>query len=315
MYAYDDHADQFERITEKTPPRLDREAVIAGVVAGGASVEAVIEGLREDPDDEDGRGGEPDADPTESERTEEEETIRRLRERVDRLESHAESLESELDDRDERIAELEEALSDAKREERIEARTRREVSRLERETERLERERDEARETVADLERKVETLKELWKLDHSNFDDVAKEQGLVSVKVVEQFTLDALDATDEAYGLVAGDVVYLRDASGAGRRTAERLADVQPRAVIRDGNLSEVADQVLFDHGIPVVPAEAVPVREVDELAVADETELEAATEDWESRAERRRRDEKAERLDRIISEHRAGTTLPETEE
>ena len=315
LYAYDAHADQFERISEKTPPRLDREEVIAGVVAGDASVESVIEDLREDPGDDDAGSGDDDADPTEPDRTESEETIRRLRERVDRLESHADQLETDVSERDDRIEELEAALEEAKREERIEARSRRIVSRLERETDRLERERDEARETVAELERKVETLKELWKLDHSNFSDVADDEGLVSVKTVEQFTLDALDATDEAYGLVSGDVVYLRDASGAGRRTAERLADAEPRAVIRDGNLSDVADQVLFDHEIPVVPAAAVPVREVDELAVTREAELEAAVDDWETQAERRRRDEKAERLDRIISEHRAGTTLPETEE
>ena len=315
LYAYDAHADQFERISEKTPPRLDREEVIAGVVAGDASVESVIEDLREDPGDDDAGSGDDDADPTEPDRTESEETIRRLRERVDRLESHADRLEADVSERDDRIEELEAALEEAKREERIEARSRRIVSRLERETDRLERERDEARETVAELERKVETLKELWKLDHSNFSDVADDEGLVSVKTVEQFTLDALDATDEAYGLVSGDVVYLRDASGAGRRTAERLADAEPRAVIRDGNLSDVADQVLFDHEIPVVPAAAVPVREVDELAVTREAELEAAVDDWETQAERRRRDEKAERLDRIISEHRAGTTLPETEE
>ncbi len=315
LYAYDAHADQFERISEKTPPRLDREEVIAGVVAGDASVESVIEDLREDPGDDDAGSGDDDADPTEPDRTESEETIRRLRERVDRLESHADRLETDVSERDDRIEELEAALEEAKREERIEARSRRIVSRLERETDRLERERDEARETVAELERKVETLKELWKLDHSNFSDVADDEGLVSVKTVEQFTLDALDATDEAYGLVSGDVVYLRDASGAGRRTAERLADAEPRAVIRDGNLSDVADQVLFDHEIPVVPAAAVPVREVDELAVTREAELEAAIDDWETQAERRRRDEKAERLDRIISEHRAGTTLPETEE
>lgn len=317
LYAYDDHADQFERIAAKTPPRLDREAVIAGVVAGGASVEAIIDDLSED----DGGGGQgenidaDETDPTEPERTEEEETIRRLRDRVDRLKSHAESLEDDLDERDERIDELERELEEAKREERIEARSRRVVSRLERETDRLERERDEARETVAELEGKVETLKELWRLDHSNFDDVAADQGLVSVKIVEQFTLDALDAADEEYGLVAGDVVYLRDASGAGRRTAERLAETEPRAVIRDGNLSNVADQVLFDHDVPIVPADAVPVREVDELAVANEEEVEAAIDDWEKRAEQRRKAEKAEHLDRIISEHRAGRTLPETEE
>ncbi len=318
LYAYDDHEDQFDRIAAKTPPRLDREAVIAGVVAGDASVESVIEDLSEDDGGDGGGSGDADADesdPTEPERTEEEETIRRLRERVERLESHAESLEADLAERDERIAELEGELEEAKREERIEARSRRAVSRLERETDRLERERDEARETVEELEGKVETLKELWRLDHSNFDDVAADQGLVSVKVVEQFTLDALEAADEAYGLVAGDVVYLRDASGAGRRTAERLAETEPRAVIRDGNLADVADQVLFDHDVPVVPADAVPVREVDELAVADEAELEAALDDWERRAERRQKAEKQEHLDRIISEHRAGRTLPETEE
>ncbi|MUW15027.1 DUF460 domain-containing protein [Halorubrum sp. CBA1125] len=317
LYAYDDHEDQFERIAAKTPPRLDREAVIAGVVAGGASVEAVIDDLSDDGGESgDGDDDAAESDPTEPERTEEEETIRRLRERVDRLTSHAESLEDDLAERDDRIAELEAELEEAKREERIEARTRRAVSRLERETDRLERERDEAEARVEELERKVETLKELWRLDHSNFGDVAEGRGLVSVKVVEQFTLDALDRTDEAYGLVAGDVVYLRDASGAGRRTAERLAETEPRAVIRgDGNLSEVADEVLFDRDVPVVPDDAVPVREVDELAVASEEDLEAAVDDWEQRAERRRRDQKAERIDRIISEHRAERPLPETEE
>jgi len=72
---------------------------------------------------------------------------------------------------------------------------------------------------------------------------------------------------------------------------------------------------VLFDHDVPVVPADAVSVREVDELAVAAEADVETAVTEWESRAEQRRREAKAARLDRIISEHRAGTTLPESEE
>ena len=315
LYAYDAHVDQFERISEKTPPRIDREAVIAGVVAGEKSVETVVEELRDDGDAEDEDGTDDGGDPTAPERSPEEETIRRLRDRVDRLESYTDRLESDLEARDERIDELESELETAKREERIEARTRRIVSRVERESDRVKRERDEAREEVTQLERKLETLKELWKLDHSNFTDVADDEGLVSVKVVEQFTLDAIDAADDAYGLVAGDVVYLRDASGAGRRTAERLASTEPRAVIRDGNLSEVADQVLFDHDVPVVPADMVSVREVDELAVAAEADVETAVTEWESRAEQRRREAKAARLDRIISEHRAGTTLPESEE
>ena len=209
-------------------------------------VGAVIEDLSEDDsgdgDDDDGA----EADPTEPDRTEEEETIRRLRERVDRLESHAESLEDDLDERDDRIAELEGELEESKREERIEARTRRAVSRLERETDRLERERDEAQERVADLERKVETLKELWRLDHSNFETVAGDRDLVPVKTVEQFTTDALRAADERYGLAREDVVYLRDASGPGRSTAEALAETEPRLVPRAGH--------------PAAPPDAAPV-------------------------------------------------------
>ena len=60
--------------------------------------------------------------------------------------------------------------------------------------------------------------------------DVDTEGNLVAVKPIEQFTVDAIEAADEEYGIAAGDVVYLRDASGAGRRTAERLAEAEPRA-------------------------------------------------------------------------------------
>jgi predicted RNase H-like nuclease (RuvC/YqgF family) len=101
-------------------------------------------------------------------------------------------------------------------------------------------------------------------------------------------------------------VVLLRDASGAGRRTAELLAETEPRVVLRHGNLSEQADQVLFEHGVPEGPADDVTVQEVDELAVAREREVEAVIDDWEDRAEDRRRDQNAEMVDQIISEHRA---------
>jgi hypothetical protein len=127
------------------------------------------------------------------------------------------------------------------------------------------------------------------------------------VKVVEQFTRDGVEATHEQYGIAAGDVVFLRDASGAGRSTAELLAEKQPRAVVRQGGLSEVADEVLFEHEIPVGPAEDVTIQEVDELAVARESDIAALVEDWEARREEREKEQKSEMVDQIISEHRAG--------
>jgi predicted RNase H-like nuclease (RuvC/YqgF family) len=304
LFAVDDHAEQFERISRKVPPDVERGEVISRVVAGEASVEAALRELRDEEDEETD-----DSEHEERELTDEEKEIRRLRERVDRLESHVEDLNDTIAEREATIEEYEDELTEAKREERREARERREVKRLERENGRLER-RVEELETENDaLDDKLERLKALWKLDHSNFSDVDTDGDLVPVKVIEQFTKDAIDTADAAFGLAAGDVVYLRDASGAGRSTARRLAEVDPRIVLRSGGgLSEVADRILFEAEIPVAPAADVTIQEVDELAVARESEIEAAIDDWERRAAERRRERKASMVDQIISEHRAET-------
>jgi hypothetical protein len=303
LFAFDAHEDQLDRIAEKTPATLDLGEVAARVIGREESVEVAIDALtQEEGEDEESH------EHVERELTAEEKRIKRLEARIARLESHVEDLKDTISTKDDRIAEYEEELSEARREERREARERREVTRLERETDRLERELDDERERAEEAERKLDRLKELWKLDHSNFADVAEErQGLVPVKVVEQFTKGAVESADERFGLAADDVVFLRDASGAGRSTAERLAETDPRLVLRQGGLSDVADEVLFDHGIPVAPADDVPVQEIDELAVAEEEAVEAAIDDWEERAADRRKEQRGEMVDRLISEHRAG--------
>jgi hypothetical protein len=309
LFALDDHADQFERIARKTPPGLDRGEVISRVLSEETSVEIVVDALTDDTEEE--------TESTEHEArelTEEEREIRRLEERVERLEGHIEDLRETVSEQESEIEAYEEELSEARREERKEARARREVDRLEREKSQLRHERDEARERAERAEEKLERLKSLWRLDHSNFEMVAGDRDLVPVKAVEQFTTDALRAADERYGLARDDVVYLRDASGAGRSTAELLAETEPRLVLRKGNLSDAADEVLFDHGVPVAPADAVTVNEIDDLGVAREAAVEAAVEDWRDRAEKRRKSERAELVDRLISEHRADRPLDESE-
>ncbi|WP_226039766.1 DUF460 domain-containing protein [Natrinema sp. DC36] len=304
LFALDAHEDQFERIADKLPPGIDRGEVTARVVAGEESVEAVLRDLSDDDsgDEEDSTEHEP------RELTAEEKRIKDLERQVERLQSHVERLEGRVAERDDRIDELESKLTLARREERTQVRKDREVNRLERKANRLERERDDAREDVESLENKVERMKALWKLDHSNFSDVsAKKEGLVPVKVVEKFTKGAIREADEQYGIASGDVVYIRDASGAGRSTAELLAEFDPRVVLKDGGLSEIADELLFESEIPVGPADDVAMQEVDELAVAREADVEAAIDDWHERAEARKRDRKSAMVDQLISEHRAG--------
>ncbi|PSP61558.1 DUF460 domain-containing protein [Halobacteriales archaeon QH_7_66_37] len=305
--AYDAHVDQFERVAAKVPPRQELGTVLSRVIADEESVEAVLEDLQDDDADE-----EEEHEHVERELTAEERRIKQLDGQVERLQDHVETLEETIEAKDDRIDELEDELSNARREERREARERREVTRLERENDRLERELESERETVEELEGKLERLKALWKLDHSNFADVAeKKAGLVPVKVIEQFTTDDIETANERFGLAEDDVILLRDASGAGRSTAERLADVDPKVVLRNGQLSEMADRVLFEREIPVAPADLVTVQEVDELAVARESEIEDAIADWEERAAERERQQSAEMVDRLISEHRADRSEP----
>ncbi len=303
LWAYDAHADQFERVAAKVPGERDLGTVLSRVLAEETPVEAVLSDLASGDAGDDGPAERPSSAGPSAERR----RIRQLEGRVERLEGHVDDLQATVEQKDERIAEYEAELEDVRREERREARERQLVQRLERKADRLERERDDAEERVAALEDKLERLKALWKLDHSDFADVAGDRAdLVPVKVVEQFTTDAIEEADERFGLAAGDVILLRDASGAGRSTAERLADVDPRLVVRTGNLSSVADEVLFEAEVPVAPATAVTVQEVDELAVAREREIETAVEDWADRARERERERNAELVDQVISEHRA---------
>ena len=301
LFAHDAHADQIRRATEETPRELDRGEVVARVVGDEEPLTAVISDLTEtDEPDEERVEHEP------RELTDEERRIRDLEAQVARLQDHVDELEAELDEKDAKLDEYEEELSEARREERQEARERRELTQLQWENDRLETELEAERERADELEGKLERLKDLWKLDHSNLGDVGGSEDLVAVKPVDQFTVDAIEAADDEYGIAAGDVVYLRDASGAGRSTAELLAEFDPRVVLRSGGLSDAADEVLFDHEIPVGPADNVTVREVDELAVAREREVAAVVADWRERKEERERERKESMVDSIISEHRA---------
>ena len=192
-----------------------------------------------------------------------------------RLQDHVERLEETVAEKDAELDDYESKLAAARSDQRKEARRDREVTRLERENRRLQSEIDERDERIEELEGKLERLKDLWKLDHSNFADVSeKKEGLVPVKVVEQFTRDAIEDADERFGLAENDVVMFRDASGAGASTADMVVDIDPRVVLRNGGLSDIADEILFKHDVPVAPGDLVTVQEVDELAFAGDGEF-----------------------------------------
>lgn len=306
LFAVDDHQFQFERISERVPPHFDRGKVIARVVANGESIQGVLDDLDES------TPAEPESEPTPpAEPSPEQRRITTLENRIDRLESHIETLESSLAEKESTIEELETALEAQRREERRDVRERRTVSRLKRDRDRLENERDNWKETAEQRSQKLEKLKRLWKLDHSHFSDIEGEKrGLVPIKPIEQFTVASIESAHDSFGLAPDDVLYLRDASGAGRTSAEYLVDFEPRAIIKSGGLSETAEDILFAAEIPFGDRSAVPLQEVDDLIVTREEAVEALIRGWESRAAARERQAKAQLVDQVISEHRAERPL-----
>jgi len=309
LSAYDDHEDQFDRIAQKVPPRVDTGEVTARVVAGEESVETVLADLGEDDGDGDS-GGEAeendDHQPANSPRK-----SRRSRSYGNR------SSASRTTPVRWRTPSLRRTSNSQRRKKSSQARS----------DERIEVRRDrEGDETPPEDRAPGVRTRGGTGAQRGPGGQARPAQGAVEARPLELRRRLREEAgahvgegrrpvhhrrhpreADESIGLIEDDIVLLRDASGAGRSTAQELADVDPKLVLRTGGLSDVADTILFEHGIPVAPAEMVTVQEVDELAVAREEEVEAAIADWEDRAEERRRDRNAEMVDRLISEHRAG--------
>lgn len=304
LFAFDSHEDQFDRIATKVPPAVDRGQVTARVLAEESSVEAVLAAMERGEQAKEETTAEA---PKQRELTAEERKIRDLEAQVERLQSHVEDLEGTIEAKDGRIEELEIMLEGERTRKLQEIRQSEAVSKREEKIELLEETIAAQEDAIADLEGTIERLKTLWRLDHSNFADVSEEKaGLVPVKPIDEFTKTAIREAKERYGLAVDDVIYLRDAAGAGRSTAELLADVEPRVVLREGgSLTEVADEVLFEAGIPVGPAADVAMQEVDDLAVARESDVEDVIADWEERAKARRREQNAAMVDQVIAEYR----------
>jgi len=305
LFAFDDYEETIRSVSSEISAADDRAEMIARVVAGGESLEAVLaEDSEEHPENDGTEAATEPAEPSPEQRR-----IQQLETQVESLQTHVEALEAELDDREDEIEEYETALSEARREERRDAQERRSVTRLERTVERLETERDEQAEANEALEAKLERLKALWRLDHSNFADVEEaKQGLVPVKPIAKFTRAAIEDAEAAFGLAPDDVVLLEDATGAGAETARYLASLEPRVVLTDGGLSDRSERVLFQTETPFGPAEDVPTQKVDELVVARQPDVEAVLEAFETRAARRRAQQTEAMVDQLISEHRAGT-------
>jgi predicted RNase H-like nuclease (RuvC/YqgF family) len=90
---------------------------------------------------------------------------------------------------------------------------------------------------------------------------------MLAVKVIPHFTRESIDEYELKVGLKRGDIVLFEDASGGGAQTAGLLINKEIRAVVVDTPLSHLPREELVRSLIPIIDAEDVELRRIDEFA------------------------------------------------
>jgi predicted RNase H-like nuclease (RuvC/YqgF family) len=90
---------------------------------------------------------------------------------------------------------------------------------------------------------------------------------MLAVKVIPHFTRESIDEYELKVGLKRGDIVLFEDASGGGAQTAGLLINKEIRAVVVDTALSHLPREELVRSLIPIIDAEDVELRRIDEFA------------------------------------------------
>ncbi len=129
-------------------------------------------------------------------------------------------------------------------------------------------------------------------------------QGLLRLRPLEAFTREAvLHAAEQ--GLSGGDYVYLEQASGGGRGTAESLSQRGIAGVVVKEEMAAALREHFLDLGVAVYSGRDVPVRMINGMPFARPEQVEAARAAWEEESIARRARLEAERLEGLFEEYR----------
>ena len=227
--------------------------------------------------------------------------IKGLRSDLKLLREEIEEREREIERKNRAIEVLRRRLREAVARERRAVLRDEEILRRERAIAELRRKLEEAARENAKLRRRVEQLRREREL--------SMHENLSVVKVMKKFTREEVLAAKEKLRLDEGDVVYIRDTSGAGKLAAEELARLCPRAIIADSQrMSHLAREVL--ESVVIINPEDISLRVIADFAVADRLALEELIEREKAKLELRQAAKKQRWLERLVADYRAEREL-----
>jgi predicted RNase H-like nuclease (RuvC/YqgF family) len=116
------------------------------------------------------------------------------------------------------------------------------------------------------------------------------------VKLVKKFSKEELEKAE----IVEGDIVYIADASGGSKSSAEFLCSKKIKAVITGSEMSHVAREVFDSFGIPRIRKEEVDIIEGSEVAFVGHNFEEV----YKSKLEEMRR-KAVERIEKLFEDYK----------
>ena len=288
---------RFEQIKKKLPPGVNADEAIAQVVRG-RSVDVVIHELTKK------KRMEPEIQ-TVKEKTDEDashfrETLRRSDETIRELKNYQDELKAELEEKGNKIKELEELINRHRALIYRELKKEKEIKIRDKEIAHLRGMVSDTNKRISFLNRRINKLKKVRRLEISG--------RILPVKIISAFTRDSILMTREMFGIKKDDVILLKDASGGGTMTARMLADFGVRAVIICNEMSHAAEEELFKLNVPVLQAKEVNLQfdSAEDLAMVSPDDIKRAIEEWVRKAEKRRMAAKEEWLESLMGEYRS---------
>jgi predicted RNase H-like nuclease (RuvC/YqgF family) len=153
-------------------------------------------------------------------------------------------------------------------------------------------------EKIHELEERLDLLRGVKRLEMRG--------DTIAVKTVEKFTQESIeDYMKRVAHLKSGDIVLFEDASGGGPQTASLLIDREIKAVIVCTPLSHLAEEELVKAVIPVISADDVELRKIDEFAFINRKKFDAQMQAFLKEVQELARRKGEEQLIEIVERYR----------
>ena len=300
LAAYKTYTNVFSKVEKRAPRYLDIGRVKLHVI-NGASIDEAIEKVASESRIK--VKAKPEPEPVKEEATDVEEQVKKLREELSQRNSQIKQLKEYVSElkygsvqKDKQIEKLEMRVNKVKNSIYKQVRREKEISIRDSEISRLNKELSKTKKSLRNQRKQNKRLKQIRKRE-------VKGEGL-PVKIISSFTREAIQHTQELYGLKENDVVYLENPSGGGPITASLLIEAKVKAVLIKEDIPYAAMESFYDGDVPVL--KGLQVHRVGDLASVNPDILEEAIDKWRKKAEERRKEKEHEQVKFILDEYRS---------